>query len=81
MCHGLNTQQWTQSAHLLSLILVQVVLLLLVCQVPPHPSDDFPDLPQLQVRVGRLHLVPYLARAEARDKKEAHRRPPQRIWN
>lgn len=50
-----------QTAHLLSFILVQVVLFLLISQVPPHPSDNLSNLPQLQVRVGCLHLVPYLA--------------------
>lgn len=48
--------------YLLGFILIQVVLLLLVAQVPPHPSDDLSDLPQLQVGVGRLHLVPYLVK-------------------
>lgn len=61
------------TVYLLSFVLVQVVLLLLVAQVPPHPSDDLPDLPQLQVRVGRLHLVPYLAeRTHGRRDANAH---------
>lgn len=58
--------------HLLGFVLIQVVLFLLVRQVPPHPSDNLPNLPQLQVWVGCLYLVPYLVCTNTHVHKEEH---------
>ena len=45
---------------LLQFVLFDKVLLVGVGQVAPHLADDLADLPQLQLLVGRLHLVPHL---------------------
>lgn len=45
---------------LVGLIFIEIFLLLLVAEFSPHLSNDLPNLPEFEVRVARLHRVPYL---------------------
>lgn len=47
--------------YLLRLVLVDKVLPLAIRCVLPHLRDYLGHLPQLQLGIGRLHLVPHLA--------------------
>ena len=47
-------------SHLLHLILLLILLLVAITEVPPHLPDDLANLPELQVGVLGLDLLPHL---------------------
>lgn len=49
------------SSYLLRLIFLDKLLSLLVRCILPHLRDDLGHLPQLQLGIGRLNLVPHFA--------------------
>lgn len=49
-----------KTTNLLCFVVIQIILFLLISEVPPHATDYLPNFPQLQIRIGGFYLIPNL---------------------
>lgn len=49
-----------KTTNLLCFVVIQIILFLLISEVPPHATDYLPNFPKLQIGIGGFYLIPNL---------------------